>query len=330
MQPSTGRRGAGTLVLALAGAVSSTGAWAQGVDAYPARPVTIIIPVAAGGPTDVEARVYARRMGELLGQPFVLDYKAGAGGAIGTAFVAKAAPDGHAILLIGGSYTVLPAVYKDLGFDTLKDLAPISLMSEKPQILLVNPAFPARNFQEYVAYTRANPGKLNLGVTAQAGVNHLMTVWLHSLTQSKVAYIAYKGEGPMLPDLLSGRLDAAAIGIGTAIRLARAGKVRALGSSLTVRSKVWPELPTIAEQGTPQFSYTSWVGILAPGATPAGIVGKLSENFAKTARSPEVTGALEPDGWVLVGSTPAQFRQLIVTETERWRKLVADHGIQPE
>ena len=311
-------------------AFSSPSSAQSAADAFPSRPVTLVIPVAAGGPTDVEGRPYSKKMSELLGQPFVLDYKAGAGGTIGTAVVAKAPADGYTLLVIAGSFTVMPAVYKNLAFDTLKDFAPLSLMSEKPQILLASPSFAARTYPEYLAYAKANPGKINLGVTAQAGVNHLMVTWMNTLSNSKVAYIAYKGEGPLLPDLLSGRLDAAAIGVGTAIRLAKAGKVRALGSSLTTRSKVWPDLPTIAEQGNPQFSYTSWLGIGAPGGTPVAVVNKLSENFAKTARSAEVTGTLEPDGWVMVGSTPAQFRQLIVTETERWKKVVQDNGIVAE
>ena len=303
---------------------------AQTGTAFPSKPVTIILAVAAGGPTDVEARLYAKKMTELMGQNFLLDYKVGAGGVVGTAYVAKAPADGHTLLVIAGNFTVIPAVYKDLPFDTLKDFAPISLMSEKPQILIVNPSFPARTFAEYIAHAKANPGKFNLGTTGQGGVNHLMGVWLHTLTGTKATYVPYKGEGPLLPDLLSGRLDGAAIGIGTAIRLAKAGKVRALGTSAAARSKVWPELPTINEQGVPQFSYTSWVGIGAPAGTPQAVISKLAENFAKTAKSPDVIAPLEPEGWVLVGSTPAQFRQLIVTETERWKKVVEDNGITAE
>ena len=296
-------------------------------DNFPSKPVTIVLAVASGGPTDVEARLYQKKMTELMGQPFLLDYKVGAGGTIGTAYVARAPADGHTLVVIAGNFTVMPAVYKNLPFDTLKDFAPVSLMSEKPQTLIVSLSFPARTFPEYIAYAKANPGKINLGMTGQGGVNHLMDVWLHSLTNTQVTYVAYKGEGPLLPDMLSGRLDAAAISMGTAFRLAKAGKVRALGTSVAVRSRVWPELPSIAEQGVPQFNYTSWVGIGAPGGTPLAIVNKLSENFAKTARAPEVAGVLEPEGWVMVGSTPVQFRQMIVTETERWKKLVQDNGI---
>lgn len=294
---------------------------------FPSKPVTIVLGVAAGGPTDIEARLYAKKMTELMGQTFVLDYKVGAGGSIAAAHVAKSPPDGHTLLVMAGSFTVLPVVFKTLPFDVIKDFSPISLMSEKPQILLANPSFPVKNFPEFIAHARANPGKVNVGITNQGGINHLMNVWMHTLTGTQVTYVPYNGEGPLLPDLLSGRLDVAAIGIGTAIRLAKSGKVRALGTSMTTRPKVWPDLPTIAEQGVPQFNYTSWVGMGAPAGTPAAVINRLSENFVKTAKAPEVIAPLEADGWVLVGTGPAPLRQLIVTETERWMKLVKDNNI---
>ena len=294
---------------------------------FPTKPVSIVLGVAAGGPTDVEARLYARKMTELMGQTFLLDYKVGAGGAIAAGYVAKAPADGHTLLVMAGSFTVLPVVFKSLPFDVLKDFAPISLMSEKPQVLLASPSLPVKNFQEFMANVRANPGKINVGITNQGGINHLMNVWMHTLAGTQVTYVPYSGEGPLLPDLLSGRVDAAAIGIGTAIRLAKAGKVRALGTSMTTRPKVWPDLPTIAEQGVPQFNYTSWVGMGAPAGTPAAVINRLSENFVKTAKSPEVITPLEADGWVLVGTGPAPLRQLIVTEVERWTKLVKDNNI---
>lgn len=303
---------------------------AQGADAFPVKPVTIIVPIAAGGPTDLETRLYAQKMTELMGKPFLIDFKAGAGSVVGTAFVAKAPADGYTLIVIAGNFTVLPAVQKNLPFNTLKDFAPISLMSEKPQIFIVNPSFPAKNFWEYLAYAKANPGKLNVGATSQGGINHLMQVWLHSLAKAKVTYIPYKAQVQLMADLMGGRLDGVAIGINEALSLAKAGKVRALGTSASSRPKVWPELPTIKEQGVTQFEYMSWVGMGAPAGTPQLIINKLAESFAKTAKSPEVVVPLEADGWVLVGSTPAEFRQLIVAQTERWKKLVDDNGITAE
>ncbi len=297
---------------------------------FPAKPVTIIMAVAAGGPTDVEIRLYTKAMTELTGQPFLMDYKVGAGGVIGTAYVAKAAPDGYTLLQMSGNFSVMPSVVRDLPFNTLKDFAFISLMSERAQVLVVTPSFPAKSFAEYLAYAKANPGKVSLGTTGQGGINHMMSSWLHSLGNAKVTYVPYKGEGPLVPDLISGRLDAAAIGVATAYRLAKAGKVRALGSSLSTRSKMWPDLLTISEQGLSQFVHTSWVGISAPAATPLPVINRLSENFAKAAKMPDVTAPLEPEGWVLVGSSPARLRQLVVEETERWARLAKEQGIVPE
>lgn len=321
-----------TQAIAIAGAAAlfAGSASAQTVSDWPSKPVAVVVPFTPGSVADLETRLYAEKLGSNLGKNFIVDNRAGAGAMIGVAYVVKAAPDGYTLLTATSALTIAPLIYPTLGFDPIKDLAYVAMMSKRAPMLIANLKFPPNNGAEYIAYAKANPGKINLGVTAQAGVNHLMVTWMNTLSNSKVTYVAYKGEGPMLPDLLSGRLDAAAIGVGTAIRLAKAGKVRALGSSLTTRSKAWPELPTIAEQGNPQFSYTSWLGVGAPSGTPLAVVNKLSENFAKTARSAEVTGTLEPDGWVMVGSTPAQFRQLIVTETERWKKVVQDNGIVAE
>ena len=196
--------------------------------------------------------------------------------------------------------------------------------------MLFRSEFPAKSFAEYLAYVRANPGKVSLGTTGQGGINHMMSTWLHSMANAKVTYVPYKGEGPLVPDLLSGRLDAAAIGVGSAFRLAKAGKLRALGSSFTNRMKIWPDLPTIAEQGLSPFLHTSWVGIGAPAGTPVPVINRLAENFAKVAKMPEVIAPLEPEGWVMTGTTPARMRQLVTEETERWARLAKEQGIVPE
>ena len=294
---------------------------------FPSRPVTIVLGVAPGGGTDFEMRFYTTKMSEYLGRPFLLDYKSGAGGIVATAFVAKAPADGHTLHALSGNFTLMPAVNKNLTFDILNDFAAVSLMSEQPQIFLASPTFPARNFPEMIAYARANPGKISVGTTSQGGINHFMHIWQHSLTNTKVTYIGYKGMGPLLPDLFSGRLDVAAIVITQAISLAKSGKVRALGTSMSTRAEVWPDLPTIAEQGAPEFNFKSWVGIGAPGKTPAAVIDKLSENFARVAKASDVKEALATQGTVLIGSTPAELRKLILTETTRWKKLVEESGI---
>ena len=295
--------------------------------AFPSKPVTIVLGVAPGGGIDHEMRFYTNKMSEYLGRPFLVDYKSGAGGIVATAFVAKAPADGYTLHALSGNFTVMPAFNKNLPFDILNDFSAVSLMSEQPQVFVASPSFPARSFPEMIAHVRANPGKVTVGTTSQGGINHLMHIWLNSLTSTKVTYVGYKGMGPLLPDLFSGRLDLAAIIITQAIPLAKAGKLRALGNSMSTRAEVWPDLPTIAEQGVPEFNYRSWVGIGAPARTPPAVVEKLSENFARVARAADVRDALATQGTMLIGSTPAELRKLIVTETARWKKLVEDNGI---
>ncbi len=314
------------LFMLSAAIVSSTPSKAQNA-VFPSKPVTIILGQAPGGGTDFEMRFYTSKMSEYLGRPFLLDYKSGAGGLVATAFVARAPADGYTLHALSGNFTLMPAVSKNLPFDILNDFSAISLMSEQPQIFLSSPSFPAKNFPEMIAYARANPGKVSVGTTSQGGINHFMHIWQHSLTNTKVTYVGYKGMGPLLPDLFSGRLDVAAIVITQAIPLVKAGKVRALGTSMSTRAEVWPDLPTIAEQGAPEFNFKSWVGIGAPSKTPAAVIDKLSENFARVARAIDVKEALSSQGTVLIGSTPAELRKLIITETTRWKKLVEDNGI---
>lgn len=299
-------------------------------DAYPSKPFVFVVPVAVGGPNDLEARLYAAKMSGLTGQQFIVDNKPGAGTRIGTAYVAKAKPDGYTLLVVTGNFTTIPALHKDLPFDTIRDFAPVSLMSKRPLVLFSYPSFPAKTFGEYIAYAKANPGKINFGTTGVGGISHLLGSWMHSATNTKVTFIPYKGTGPMLPDLFAGRVDVHVTILPYTLPLIKSGKVRPLAITDDKRSKLLPDLPTVAEQGIPGYNYASWHGYAAPGATPAATVTKLSEGFARVAKAPDVAGPSEAEGHVMVGSTAAQFRQLIVTETDRWRKVVQDAGIRLE
>ena len=299
-------------------------------EAFPAKPVMVIVAQTPGGPNDQEARIYMTKMQSLLGQPFVLDFKPGAGSIIGSNYVAKAVPDGYTILLAAGAFTIIPALSPEVSYDAVKDFAPISLMSQKPAAVMVNLNFPARTFAEYIAYARANPGKLNVGTAGSGSTVHLMSAWMHSATNTSVTFIPYKGVAPILPDLLTGRVDATIVTLLVAGPLLKAGKVRVIAVTDDKRSKLMPDVPTVAEQGIPGFSYTNWLGFVGPAATPAVLINKLSDAFAKTARLPDVIAPLEADGSTLVGSSPSHFRQLLVTESQRWRKLVQDAGIKAE
>ncbi len=300
------------------------------VASYPTKPVMLVVPLAAGGPVDTEMHLYTPKMRELLGQSFIVDYKLGAAGTIAGAYVAKAAPDGYTLLVVNGAFSTFPALYKDLSFDVIKDFAPVSLASKRGQLLLVSPTFPAKNYVEYIAYAKANPGKINLGTTGAGSGTHLSGAWLHSATNTKATFVHYKGTGPLLPDLMAGRLDVTVAALPPALPLIRSGKLRALAMMGDRRTPFLPDLATVAEQGVPGYDYSGYTGFFAPAATPVAIVNKLSDAFVRMVRLPEVTARLEADGNVVIGSTPAQFHQLLVSEADRWRKVVADAGIKLE
>ena len=294
---------------------------------YPAKPVVMVVAIAAGGPIDTEARLYAKKMGEFTGQSFIVDAKPGASGAIGAGHVARAAPDGHTLLVVSTTFTVTPAFRKDLPFDTLRDFAPVSQMSDKVSVLLVQPSFPVKTFEGYIEYAKANPGKINFGMTGVGSVSHLAGAWIHNVTNTKVTFVSYKGAEPMLRDLMAERVSVGSATFLVALPLIKAGKVRALAVMGAKRSPLLPGVSTIAEQGIPDYSYSTWLGISAPGATPVGVINKLNEIVVKAVNAPDIVAALTAQGSVPVGGTPAQFRQVIVAEMVRWRKVAEDAGI---
>ena len=313
-------------------------AWCSGLasaqsaaDAYPSKPVQVVIPYGPGGATDLEARLYALKLSDAMGRPFVLDFKPGAGSMLGTALVAKAVPDGYSILITSASWSVAPALVKDLSYDPARDLAPVSLMSKRATMLLMNPASPFKTFPEFLAYARANPGAINFGTSGAGGIIHLSGAWLASLTNIKVTFVHYKGSGTMYADLLAGRVQVTPVTFTTGLPYIKSAKLKALAGTNLERSKLMPDVLTVAEQGVPGYEYPSWLGILAPGGTPPAIVNKLSVELAKIARAPDVVQKLsDADGSLMVGSTPEQFKQLILTEIGRWKKLVVETGIKLE
>lgn len=296
-------------------------------DGYPSKPVSLIIAFAPGGPVDREFRLYAPKLSAIMGQSFVTDFKAGAAGSIGAAYVARARPDGYTLLVLTTSVTGAAALYKDLSYDTVRDFAPISLINKRVPLMVAYPGFGPRDFKEYLAYARANPGKVNIGNSGAGGSGHLASAWMHNLAKVDVTFIHYKGAGPQLVDLIAGRVDVAVMAVLASLPLIKSGKVRPLVIMDDKRSSSLPDLPTAAEQGLTGFSYSNWLGLAAPGATPSAIVNKLSEAMARVVKMPDVAGPLEAEGIVMVGSTPAQLKQVMVTEVERWRKVVQDNRI---
>ena len=297
---------------------------------YPSKPVMIIVPLSSGGAGDVEARLYCQKFSENLGRPCLVDYKPGAGTTVGTAFVVKSKPDGYTLIASSPSLTLAPAFYKELSYDVTRDLTPITQMSNRATLVVVNSAFPASNMTEFVSYMKANPGKLNWGSVGVGGVTHLLGVWLQNLTGTKLSVVQYKGSGAMNVDLVAGRIDASAYTFISATPLLKAGKIRAIGLSSAERSPLLPDMPTVQEQGIPDFEYPSWLSILGPAGMQPGLIAKLHAELVKVAKSPEVTKVLASSGTVAVGSTPEQLRKLIATETARWRQVVRDGDIKLE
>ena len=303
---------------------------AAAADTLAQKPITITIPLAAGGPNDVEARMYTSRIsGNLLPQQILIDYKPGASGTISAAYIARAVPDGHTLQLTGGSFGAFPALYKDLPFDTIKDFTHISLVSLKNFVLVVHPSLPVKTFPEYVAYTRANPDKVNMSTTGSGGSTHLGGAWLHNMINTKATFVHYKGAGPASIDLVAGRVNATPLALQTSLNLIKAGKIRAIAMMGSQRSDAIPGLPTISEF-VPGYAFESYIGISGPAGVPAGVVKQINEAFAKVVKMPDVVKSLDAQGSVPVGSTPAEFTKLIQSESERWKKVVRDNNITLE
>ena len=315
------------IAVAVTALVMSAAAMAQ--DAFPSRPVVMVVPFGPGGAIDGEARLYTAAMSKIMGQQFVLDYKEGAGGTLGNAYAAKAKPDGYTLLVANGSYTVYPAVYKNLPFDTLKDFAPVSLLSERVSVLVANAKFPANNLREYLDYARNNPEKINYGTSGAGSISHLSAAWLHNLTNTKVTYVHYKGAAQQLTDLTAGRIEVAAGNLLPQLPLIKAGKLKPVAILTNKRAKPLPDVQAAVEL-VPGFSYTNWLGIVAPAATPKPVIAKLNEGFVKMMAQPEIVAALDKDGLGAVGSTPEEFGKRLVMEVAVWKKVVADNGIKLE
>jgi len=314
-------------------AIASSPGWTQSpTRTYPSKPVTIILPIAPGAAQDIETRLYLPRLSEGLGQPAIIDYKPGAGASIGAIYVSKALPDGYTILAVTPGFTVYQAFFPldKLPYDPNRDFAPVSLTNKRGALLVVSPVMGVKTFPEYLAYVKANPEKVNFGTSGSGGIFHIVGAWLHSATNTRVTFIHYKGAGPMYTDFLAGRVT---VGPGLPFVVAphiKTGKMIPIATMSGERSKFMPELKTLAEFGVTGYDYVSWSGILAPARTPEAIVNRLSEEFAKVARAPEVVKKMESDGAEMVGSTPEQFRQVIAVESARWRKVVQENGIKLE
>jgi tripartite-type tricarboxylate transporter receptor subunit TctC len=298
--------------------------------AYPSRPVRLIVPQSAGGSTDVVARVIAQRMTETLRQNVIVDNRPGAGSLNGTELVAKAVPDGHTVLVVAASFTINPAIRKDLPFDPVRDFTPVSQLVTLPHILVVHPSVAAASVKELVALAKAKPGVLNYGISGIATSTHMAGELFMHMTGVQMVSVPYKGGAPGMTALLGGQIQLYFATISTAIPHIRSGKLRALGVTTAKRSVAAPEFPTIAEAGVPGYEHSSWVGMLAPAKLPQGVLSKINGESVKAVQSPDVKTLLLRDGLEAVGNSPREFDRIIKIEIAKWAKVAKIANIKAD
>jgi tripartite-type tricarboxylate transporter receptor subunit TctC len=303
---------------------------AAAADKFPTRPIRVIVPQSAGGSTDFAARAVAQKMSEALGENVVVDNRPGAGSINGTETVARATPDGHTLLAVAASFTINPALHKSLPFDPVRDFAPVSQIVALPHILIVHPSVPAKTVKELVALAKAKPGQLNYASSGIATSTHLAAELFMYMTGTKMVNVPYKGGAPGMTAMLSGECQLNFATISTAVPHVRSGKLRGLAVTSAKRSAAAPEFPTIAESGVPGYAHSSWVGILAPAATPKWVVARLNAEAVKAVNLPEIRTLLLRDGLESLGDAPHEFEAVIRKEVAQWQKLARAAGITPQ
>ena len=320
---TTRRAVLGAIALA-ATATLPLGAAAQN---YPTKPITIVVPFAAGGTTDILARLVGQYLSTELGQPVVVENKAGAGGNIGAAFAAKAAADGHTLFMgTVGTHAINAALYKKLPYDPIKDFAPLTRVAMVPNLLVAHPSQPFKTVQEMIAYAKANPGKINFGSPGNGASPHLSGELFNSMTKVDMVHVPYKGSAPAVSDLLGGQISIMFDNLPSVIPHVRGGKLRAIAISTAKRSADLPDVPTIAEAGVPGYEATSWFGLFAPAATPAPVLAKISTALSKVLANAEVKKKIDDQGGEPANETPAQFADFIQKESLKWGKVVKESG----
>ena len=298
---------------------------------YPVKTVRIIAGSAPGAAVDFNARIAAQKLSEAFGQPVVVEQRTGASGSIGTEYVAKSPPDGYTLAL-GSMATlcVVPHLYARIGYDSVKDFSPVTIIAASPFVIDVHPSLPARTVKELIALARANPGTLTFGTAGPGSVSHLGIEMLKSMTHVNLLHIPYKGVAPAMISLLGGETALMYDPVLTSLPHDRAGRIRALAVGSSRRASQLPELPTVAESGVPGFEADSWFGIVAPAATPHDIIARLHTTLVKTIGDKEVAQRLSSQGMEPVLNTPEQFAERIRADLPRWGKLIRAAGIKPE
>ncbi len=305
-------------------------AHAQGA-AYPTKPIRLVVPFPPGGATDILARAIAQRWSETLGQQVVVDNRPGAGGNIGSDLVAKSAPDGYTLLMgTVGTHAINPSLYTKMPYDHIRDFAPVILVAGVPNVMEVNPSVPAHTVQEFIAYAKANPGKVNFASSGSGTSIHLSGELFKVMAGVEMTHVPYKGSAPALQDLLGGQVQVMFDNLPPSLPQIRSGKLRALAVTSATRSAALPDVPTIAESGLPGFEASSWFGVLAPAGTPPAIIARLNADGVKWLATPEAKEKMLTLGANAVGGSPEDFAAHIRAETAKWAKVVKDSGARAD
>jgi len=315
--------------LALLFLASAAPVAAQGAGAYPTKPVRLIVPWPAGGGTDIISRIIMQRMSESMGQPIVIDNRAGASGIIGSELVAKAAADGYT-LLMGNTATnaTNASVYRKLPYDPIVDFAPVSLAANSPYLMSINPAVAAKSVKEFIALAKARPGQLNFGSGGSGSAPHLAAALFNHLAGINVVHVAYKGGAAHTPALLANEVQVTFTNPPEVMPFIKAGKLRGLAVTSPQRWATMPELPTVAEAGVAGYEFTIWWGVLAPARTPEATVNALHAEIRKAVLAPDIKEKLNVQGVDAVGGPPQEFTALIKREVAKWKVVAKDAGIQ--
>lgn len=333
MKPSARLRQLSIAGMLLSGIFSAPVASQVSVSNYPTKPIVLLFNSTGTTSTDTELRLYQNVLKGITRATFVFDYKGGASGAIGAAYVARQPPDGHTYLATASTIVSLPMVSRNAGYDVIKDFEPVMMSSKKNFMLLVHPDAPYRTLRDYIAFARANPDRLNWADSGEGSSTHLPGVLLHSATGTKVTFVHYKAANDKLIDLMEGRVQVAVGTTLASLGYVKAGKLRPIAVTDDERSTLFPDLPTIAQSGIPEladYQFITWLGLFAPARTPAGIIGKFHGWMKEAAKDPELKKKLVEYDTVQVVNSPEEFRQFLARENSRLAKAIKAAGITPE
>lgn len=297
---------------------------------FPVKPVRWIVPFPPGGAADISSRLIGQKLSERWGQQVIIDNRPGAGGNLGTEMTARAAPDGYTVVLVPATFTTYPSLVRKPLFDPVKDFSPISLVSSSPLMLVVHPSLPVKNVRELVALAKARPDQLNYASSGIGASAHMAAELFKSATKTRIVHVPYKGQPPAIIDLVSGQVQLMFPNVPSVLAQVKANRLLPLAVTTAGRSVLFPEMPTVAEAGVPDFEVTQWGGLVTAAGVPAAITDKFQKDLSAVLNQPDVKQSMLGHGFEVVGNTPGQFSEFIRLEIAKWAKLIAEAGIRAD